>query len=124
MLSCLLDYMHAFKGRHDVYGWQLVACSRFHLMAACAASCQARLWWCLDTTGRKEGRKEEVGWLLLLYLLCCRMRFLPLVPFVGISITLFSYLLWVATTDAKEKGLPHPLSSYPDVFFRNSRAAT
>eukprot|EP00775_Hariotina_reticulata_P011615 gene11615-11759_t len=52
------------------------------------------------------------------------LRFLPLVPFMVISITLFSYLLWVMVTDAKEKGLPHALSSYPDVFLWQSKAAS
>jgi hypothetical protein len=37
--------------------------------------------------------------------------------FGAISVVLFSYLGWVVSTDARAKGLPHALASYPDVYF-------
>jgi hypothetical protein len=45
------------------------------------------------------------------------MRFLPGPAFAVISLALGSYLVWVQVADARAKGLPHPLSSYPDLFF-------
>jgi hypothetical protein len=50
-------------------------------------------------------------------LCCCRARFLAAPAFAGISVVLFSYLGWVVSSDAREKGLPHALASYPDVYF-------
>ncbi|WIA10336.1 hypothetical protein OEZ85_010528 [Tetradesmus obliquus] len=44
-------------------------------------------------------------------------RFLAAPVFAAISVVLFSYLGWVVSTDARAKGLPHALSSYPDVYF-------
>lgn len=57
-----------------------------------------------------------------MHLLRGRLRFLSPPLFVGLSVLLFGYLAWMMTTDAREKGLAHPLASYPDVFF-GSRAA-
>lgn len=48
---------------------------------------------------------------------CCRARFLAAPVFAALSVALFSYLGWVVSTDAREKGLPHALASYPDVYF-------
>jgi hypothetical protein len=48
------------------------------------------------------------------------MRFLPGPAFAAISAALGAYLVWVQVTDAHAKGLPHPFSSYPDVFFGGS----
>jgi hypothetical protein len=45
------------------------------------------------------------------------MRFFPPEAFCILSVVLFSYLSWVVTTDARAKGLSHPLASYPDVYF-------
>ncbi|KAF8069413.1 SKI3 [Scenedesmus sp. PABB004] len=49
-------------------------------------------------------------------------RFLPVPAFLALSASLFGYLSWVVTTDAREKGLP-PLASYADVYWPQRRAA-
>lgn len=46
----------------------------------------------------------------------CRCRFLPVPVFVGLSVALFGWLLYISVFDARAKGLAHPLASYPDVY--------
>ena len=49
-------------------------------------------------------------------LFLCRLRFLPVPVFVGLSAALFGWLLYIMLADSKAKGLQHPLASYPDVY--------
>lgn len=49
-------------------------------------------------------------------LFLCRLRFLPVPVFVGLSAALFGWLLYIMVADSKAKGLQHPLASYPDVY--------
>lgn len=44
------------------------------------------------------------------------LRFLPVPVFVGLSAALFGWLLYIMVSDARAKGLSHPLASYPDVY--------
>lgn len=36
--------------------------------------------------------------------------------FVGLSAAVFGWLLYIMASDARAKGLAHPLASYPDVY--------
>lgn len=46
----------------------------------------------------------------------CRLRFLPVPVFAALSAALFGWLLYIMVSDARAKGLAHPLASYPDVY--------
>jgi hypothetical protein len=69
--------------------------------------------------GRLKGAQQFFSFTVAasICLRCCRARFLAAPAFAGISVVLFSYLGWVVSSDAREKGLPHALASYPDVYF-------